>query len=89
MTREQFLSGEQFYIGGKSYKGAATYNYDGGHISRQTRSSLNEEIIINDYECNITKVGRVGFTGFTYVMLKKVVVKYRFTDLVLFKTQEA
>ena len=85
MTKDQFLSGIPFYVGGKSYKGDSTYYYDGGHISRQVRSSVDERIVLADYECNVTKIGRVGFEVFNYVMKKKVVVKYRFEDLVIFE----
>ena len=88
MTKEQFLSGAQFYIGAKKYKGDSTYNYDGGHISRQVRSSIDDRMVLNDYECNVVKTGRVGFTGFTFVLGKKVVVKARFEDLVEFKQEE-
>jgi hypothetical protein len=85
MTKEQFLSGTPFYIVGKSYKGDSTYYFDKGHINKQTRSSIDERIVLNDYECNVIKIGRVGFTAFTYVLRKKVVVKYRFENLVEFK----
>ena len=88
MTKEQFLSGAKFYIGGKKYKGDSTYNFnDAGSISRQSRSSIDERVVIDDYECNVFKMGRVGFEGFTFVMGKKVVVKYRFADLVPFEDQ--
>ena len=89
MTREQFLSGVQFYIGAKKYKGDSTYNYDGGHISRQIRSSIDDRVVLDDYECNVVKVGRVGFAGFTHVMKKRVAIKVRFEDLVQFKHEEA
>jgi len=84
MTREQFLNGTQFYVGRKKYKGDSTYSYDVGSISRQSRSSVDERIVLDDYECNIIKTGRVGFVGFTFVLGKKVVVKYRFENLVEF-----
>jgi len=85
MTKEQFLNGTKFYIKGKKYKGDSTYNFNGaGSISRQSRSSVDERVVLDDYECNIFKMGRVGFEGFTYVMGKKVVVKVRFSDLVEF-----
>jgi hypothetical protein len=88
MTKEQFLSGAFFYIKGKKYKGDSTYNFNGaGSISRQSRSSVDERVVIDDYECNIFKLGRVGFEGFTFVMGKKVVVKVRFKDLVPFEDQ--
>jgi hypothetical protein len=86
MTKEQFLKGTQFYVGSKKYKGDSTYSFSSvGSISRQSRSSVDERIVLDDYECNVTKIGRVGFAGFTYVMGKKVVVRSRFEDLVEFK----
>lgn len=89
MTKEQFLSGTPFYVKRKAYKGDSTYYYDGGHISRQIRSSIDERVVLNDYESNIVKIGRVGFTSCTHVLNKRVVVKLRFTDLVEFKQEEA
>jgi len=88
MTKEQFLNGTQFYIGRKKYKGDSTYSFNGaGSISRQSRSSVNEKVVLDDYECNVIKIGRVGFAGFTFVLGKKVVVKYRFENLVPFEDQ--
>ena len=89
MTREQFLNGTPFYVGFVTYKGACTYSYskDPGCICKQSRSSIDERVVIDDYECNVLKIGRVGFTAFTYVMNKKVVVRYRFADLVEFKEE--
>ena len=93
MTKEQFLDGTPFYIGGKKYKGDSTYYFSGsventtGHISKQSRSSIDERVIIDDYECNMDKLGRIGFTGFTHVMGKQVIVKYRFSDLVPYETE--
>ena len=86
MTREQFLSGVSFKVKGPSYKGAETYYYD-ECIMRESRSSLDERVIYQGHHANVIKVGRVGFTAFTYVMDKKVVVKYRFEDLVEFKEE--
>ena len=87
MTREQFLNGTIFTVGGPTYKGASTYSYNenAGCIMRQTRSSLDERIVMNEYECNVPKVTRTGFEGFTYVMKKKVVLRYKFSDLVIFE----
>lgn len=89
MTREQFLNGTPFTIGFLRYKGDSTYYYENKSISRQSRSSIDNRIILEGYECNVEKVGRVSFTGFTFVMGKRVVVKYRFEDLVEFKQEEA
>lgn len=86
MTREQFLSGVEFKVVGPTYKGANTFYYSekDNFITKQSRSSIDERVILNDYECNVTEVSKTGFTGYTYVMKKKVVVKYRFKDLVEF-----
>jgi hypothetical protein len=88
MTREQFLNGTPFTIGQSTYKGDSTFYYDNGSMSRQVRSSIDQRVVLDTYECNVTKVGRVSFTGFAYVLGKRVVVKHRFEDLVQFK-QEA
>ena len=89
MTKEQFLNGTIFTIGASTYKGACTYNDNesAGCIMRQSRSSVNERVVLDDYECNVPKITKSGFEGFTYVMKKKVVVKYKFTDLVEFKEE--
>lgn len=89
MTKEQFLNGTQFYIGRKSYKGAETYSYNqkDNYMSKQIRSSIDERVVLEDYVCNVTKVGRLGFEGLVHIMRKKVVVKYKFEDLIEFEDQ--
>lgn len=86
MTREQFLNGTSFYVGRKGYKGAETYYFD-ECIMREARSSVDEKVLFQGHHANVLKVGRVGFTAFTFVMNKKVVVRYRFADLVEFKEE--
>ena len=86
MTREQFLSGVSFKVKGPSYKGAETYYYD-ECIMKESRSSLDERVITKGHHANVIKVGRVGFTAFSFVMNKKVAVRYRFADLVEFKEE--
>jgi hypothetical protein len=87
MTKEQFLNGTIFRVGFLSYKGACTYSYDqdAGCILKQSRSSIDEKVVLTDYECNVPKFTKTGFEGFTFVMKRKVVVKYKFEDLVEFK----
>ena len=91
MTREQFLNGTIFSVGFLRYKGACTYSYNAnaGYILKQSRSSIDEKVVVEDYECNVLKITKTGFQGFTFVMKKKVVVRYKFEDLVEFKTEEA
>ena len=86
MTKQEFLEGKAFYVGGKRYKGESTHFYDKevGCISKQSRSSTDEKIIVTDYACNIKMIGRTGFIGFTYVMSKLVRVKYKFEELSVF-----
>jgi hypothetical protein len=52
---------------------------------KESRSSVDDEVLFRSHHCNVLKVGRTGFTGFVYVMSKKVNVKYRFEDLVIFE----
>ena len=89
MTKQDFLSGKPFRVGFASYKGAETYSYNqkDDYISKQVRSSIDETVVLEGYACNVLEVGRVGFTGFTFIMKKRVVVKYRFEDLVEFKEE--
>lgn len=89
MTKEQFTSATPFYIGGKKYNGDKTYYFDNNCIVKQIRSSEDEQVILESYECNVGRVGRTGFSGYTFVMGKKVVVTYRFESLVEFKSEEA
>jgi hypothetical protein len=84
MTQEKFLSGTPFTIGAPTYKGAPTFYYQDNTICRQSRSSIDEKVILDNYEANIVKVGTKGFSAFTFVIDKKVVVRYKFEDLVEF-----
>jgi hypothetical protein len=86
MTKEQFLEGTSFkVISNVNYKGASTFKYDKECILRETRSSIDEKIMYNAYHLNIKKIGRLGFEGYVYVMNKKVNIKYKFEDLVVFE----
>jgi hypothetical protein len=87
MTREQFISGVTFKVQGPTYKGANTFTYNAKDncVLKQSRSSIDERIVFEDYACNVLKVGRVWFVGFTYVIGTRVVVRYKFEDLVEFK----
>ena len=78
MTKEQFLSGTQFYVGKKGYNGESTYSYNQSAecIMRQSRSSVDERIVMDEYECNVPKITKTGFIGFTFVMKKKVNIKF-------------
>jgi hypothetical protein len=83
MTREQFLSGVSFKVKGLTYKGAETFYYD-ERIMRESRSSVDDEVLFRSYHCNVSRIGRTGFTVFSFMLNKKVVVNYRFEDLVEF-----
>lgn len=85
MTKQEFLNGTCFTIKApKTSNGESTYKFDEGCITKQSRSSVDGRVILDGYECNILKIGSKGFTGFTYVMGKRVNVKFKFEDLVKF-----
>jgi hypothetical protein len=88
MTAEQFLNGTSFTVGAPMYRGAETFKYDGSCIIRESRSSKDQKALFFSHECNIIKIGKVGFTGFSFVVNKRVNIKYRFEDLVVFEEQE-
>jgi hypothetical protein len=52
---------------------------------KQSRISIDCRVVLDDYECNILKIGSKSFTGFTYVLNKRVNVKYKFEDLIPYK----
>ena len=87
MTKDEFVAGKAFYVGRKRYNGESTHYYDTsvGCICKQSRSSIDERIVVDDYACNVKKIGRLGFEGFTHILSKKVNVKYKFEDLVVFE----
>jgi len=84
MTREQFMNGVSFKVAGKvDYKGASTFKYD-ECIMKQVRSGEDDRVLLEDYHLNVKKIGRLGFEGFVFVMEKRVNVRYRFEDLIVF-----
>ena len=87
MTREQFLNGASFRPKGSTYKGDWTYRYEGQAIVRESRSSVDERVLAYSHHNNVSKVGKVGFKGFTYIFNKKVNINMRFEDLVLFEEE--
>jgi hypothetical protein len=85
MTKEQFLNGTPFRVKGiHNSKGSATFTHEGGVISKQIRSSVDERKITDDYHLNVLEVSDKGFTGFVYVMNKQINISYKFKDLVEF-----
>lgn len=86
MTKEQFISGQSFKVqAGVNYKGSHTFKFDGDCILQQSRSSIDESILFTSYHLNVSKITKVGFTGFVYVMSKLVKVSYKFEDLEVFE----
>ena len=84
MTREQFVNGASFKLVGRTYKGDWTYRYQEGSIVRESRSFENEKVISYSYHNSISRVGRVAVEGFTFIFNKKVKVKVRFEDMIIF-----
>jgi hypothetical protein len=86
MTKQEFLAGNPFSIGLKYRKGDSTYYFTpseitSGSLSKQIRSGVDGRIITDDYHLSVDKIGTKSFTGFVFVMEKRVNIKYRFEDL--------
>jgi hypothetical protein len=86
MTKEEFENGIPFRVKGiHNDKGSSTYYFHDGTISKQIRSNIDERTLTDDYHLNVNEVSNKWFSGFVYVMDKKVNVKYKFEDLVVFE----
>ena len=85
MTKEQFLSGASFYIGTKAYKGDSTYYFQNNIICRESRSSIDERVVIDAYEANVYLTGKTYVEAYTYVLNKKVKVKLKYENLKAFE----
>ena len=79
MTRQDFITGVEFEMNGNFFK------KEDNIITKVYRSQDRSRTIMEDYHMNITKVGKVGFECFTYLLGKKIVRKVRFDDLEVFK----
>jgi hypothetical protein len=86
MTKQEFLSGKTFKFAKNT--GSNTFQYGkseegfSGYIQRNILSSDGKEVILTDYEVNVTKVGSKTFTVYTYILDKKIQLKYRFDELI-------
>jgi hypothetical protein len=86
MTRQEFENGTPFRVKGiHTDKGSSTYYFHDGVISKQIRSNIDERTLTDDYHLNVDEVSNKWFSGFVYVMTKKVTVKHKFEDLVVFE----
>lgn len=86
MTKDQFISGQSFKVQtGVNFKGSPTFKFDGSAILLESRSSIDESVLFTNYHLNVSRITKVGFTGFVYVMSKLVKVSYKFEDLVVFE----
>jgi hypothetical protein len=86
MTKQEFLAGNPFTIESKYRKGDSTYYFTpseitSGSLSKQIRSGVDGRIITDDYHLSVDKIGTKSFSGFVFVMEKRVNIKYRFEDL--------
>ena len=87
MTKQEFLSGKVFKLakntGSNTFQyGPATSKGCTGYIERNILSSDGERVILTDYEANVSKIGSKTFTVCTYVLDKKVQLKYRYDELI-------
>ena len=93
MTKQEFLAGNPFSIELKYRKGDSTYYFTPGEItpgsiSKQIRSGIDDRAITDDYHLSVDKIGTKSFTGFVFIMGKRVNIKYKFKDLELYVGEE-
>ena len=90
MTKQDFLDGKSFRFLDYNVKGASTFKYDkpissgdSGTLLQEIRNYSNDKIILTSYHLNVSKVTENSFSGFVYVVNKKVNVRYFFKDMVV------
>ena len=77
MTKADFLAGKPFKLGYSEYK------FD----NRDERSQINSGFVYENkftslgYEMWVEKIGEKGFSGYRYVMNKKVKLRINFDEL--------
>jgi hypothetical protein len=85
MTKQEFLNGVSFKVKGYgNYKGGNTYKY-AECIVEESRSSIDDKVVLSSYHCNVLKIGSKAFSGFAFIMGKRVNIKYRFEDLIAYE----
>ena len=87
MTKQEFLNGKVFKFAkhslGNSYQyGTPMSEGCDGYIQRNILSSDGERIILTDHEANVSKIGTKTFTVYTFVLDKKIQLKYRYDELI-------
>jgi hypothetical protein len=88
MTKQEFLSGKVFKVSnsivGNTYQFIPSNNNgdsdSNGYIQKNIMSG--DRVVLSDHEGNVTKIGTKTFEMFTFVMDKKVKLKYRFDELI-------
>ena len=80
MTREQFLNGVSFKLPNQLLRGANTYILDEETILQEVRLQ-DGTLLFREHEANIGKIGRLGFEAYTFVLDKKVNIKFKFEEL--------
>ena len=90
MTKKDFLDGKSFRFLDNNAKGYSTYRCEGcnefensGALFREIRSNSTDEVLLTKYHLNITKVTTNSFSGFVFVVDKRVNVRYFFRDMVV------
>jgi hypothetical protein len=86
MTKQEFLNGTPFTLGTSRGKGESTYYFIPGETSegcicKQIRSDVDGRAILDDYHLSVDKVGTKAFTGFVFIMNKRINVRYKYEDL--------
>lgn len=83
MTKQEFLSGKVFRVsnsGGNTFQYVAHEGQPEGSIQRNIMSG--DKVVLFDHEGNVSKIGSKTFEMYTFVMNKKVKLKYRFDELI-------
>lgn len=88
MTKQEFLSGKVFKI--SNSVSSSTYQFISNDINEsgdtkgfiQKNIMSGDKVVLTDHEGNVDKIGSKTFEMYTFVMDKKVKLKYRYDELI-------
>ena len=88
MTKQEFLSGKVFKISNSIFNSTYQFISNGSNESGDIKGFIQknimsgDKVVLTDHEGNVDKIGSKTFEMYTFVMDKKVKLKYRFDELI-------
>ena len=88
MTKQEFLSGKVFKISNSVFSSTYQFISNDSNESGDTKGFIQknimsgDKVVLTDHEGNVDKIGTKTFEMYTFIMDKKVKLKYRYDELI-------